>query len=75
MSHSYCAYLLREARQDAKEAGIKIPSYGGSVLSPEVYAIYLGDNFYTEIGACCTYYARAEAIHDYIEEAKTNSAT
>lgn len=67
MPHSYCCGLLREARQDAKDAGVKIPPYSGSVLSSEHYSIYFGDKFYTEVGACCTYYARAEALHEYIE--------
>lgn len=74
MIHSYCCLLLRDARNDAKEAGVKIPPYSGVVLSPEHYAIFFGDDFYTEIGACCTYYARAEAIHEYIEANSTEAA-
>ena len=64
-NHDYCRLLLRFARIDAKESKRKIPRTSSCWIGPEHYAVFLGNDWYREYGACCAFYARAEAIAEY----------
>ena len=69
-NHGYCRILLRDSRMDAKAAGVKVPEISSAWMSADEYAVFLGDDWYQEFGACCAFYARAEAITDYVKAAK-----
>lgn len=66
-NHAYCRVLLKMTRRDLPK-GITTSS---SKIYPEHYAVYLeGKNpywlDYSEHGACCAFYARAQAIAEYL---------
>ena len=67
-NHDYCRVLLRDARYEAKKAGVKIPPLSSVWINPDQYAVFLGDDWYREMDACCSFYGRAEAITDYVTE-------
>lgn len=65
--HGYCRAQIKVARIEAKEKGVKIPPFGGSVLvGYEQYGVFLGD-FYTEKSGCCAFEARKDAIFEFID--------
>ena len=66
-AHDYCRYLLKASRIEGEDASIKIPRISSSKLSPDSYAVFIGRHHYSEHGCCCAFYARAEAINDFIE--------
>ena len=64
-NHDYCRGLLRDARYEAKEAGVKVPPISSTKMALDCYAVFLGDDWYEEYYSCCAFYARWEAINDY----------
>ena len=64
--HDYCRGLLRAVREEARELGKKIPPISSAYMGPDSYAVFLGDDWYDEYSACCAFYARHEAIADYL---------
>ncbi len=71
---------MKFARWDAQEKGVKIPTISSVRIGIEDYAVFLGDNFYEEYNSCCAFYARQEAVYEYIDREEmlnlkeTNSA-
>jgi hypothetical protein len=65
--HDYCRGSLKDAREAAREAGVKIPTTSSAWMHDDHYAVFLGDDYYEEFGACCAFYARCEAIHEFIK--------
>jgi len=70
MRHEFCRGQIILARQDAIDAGIKIGKISASRIHHEHYAVFIGDDFYREYGACCAFDARSQAISEYIDKYK-----
>jgi len=68
--HAVCRGRLRMSRFDALEASVKVPKIASTEISPENYAVFIGDDFYDEYNSCCAFEARANAIYDYIDALK-----
>ena len=65
--HSYCRIMLKDARHEAKTQGVKLPFVNSAKMHDQEYAVFIGDDWYEEYGACCAFYARSEAIWEYID--------
>jgi hypothetical protein len=66
--HDFCRGMLRHARSDAKASGVKLPKVSSAWLSLDSYAVFIGSEWYEEFDACCAFYARSEAITQWIED-------
>ena len=69
--HDYCRLLLKMVRDDAKLLGKKIPPISSSNMGPDSYAVFIGDDWYDEYNSCCAFYARHEAIEDFINNERS----
>lgn len=67
-NHDFCRFCLSQSRQSAKDDGIDLPKVSSSKMHEENYAVFIGSDFYQEYNCCCAFYARTEAINEYVEE-------
>jgi len=66
-NHYWCVGQIKILRWEAKEKGIKIPPFRGSVyLDGEQYGVFWGSNIYLESQGCCAYEARWRCIQEFI---------
>jgi len=72
MVHHFCKGSLKFARLEAKRLSIKIPPISSSEMHTENYAVFLGDDWYSEHNSCCVWAARSEAIYDFIDTRDRN---
>ena len=70
-SHDFCRGMLRHARGDAKAEGVELPQVSSAWLALDSYAVFIGSGWYEEFDACCAFYARAEAITQYLGKEQT----
>lgn len=70
MEKYYALGRLKNARLEAKKAGVKIPKFGGSCkLSEGLYGMFFG-KYYFEIDANTALECRAFAIERFIDAEK-----
>ncbi len=65
-NHHFCRARLKLARMDAKEANIKLPPISSTMMFPDNYAVFAGNDYY-EYNSCCAFDARADCIYELID--------
>ena len=67
-NHDFCRARLKMARMDAKETNVKLPQISSTMMFPDNYAVFAGDDDYYEYNSCCAFDARADSLCELIDK-------